>query len=109
RLDESEQSLKSAVEREPASAVAWSELGVTQRMRGEFKDAAASYEHAIAADPQFAPAWRNLAVVSDLYLGDPGRGGPPPRAPGAAPPAAPGTTPGAMRPNAAAASPGAGV
>jgi tetratricopeptide (TPR) repeat protein len=42
-------------------------------MRGEFKGAAASYEQAIAADPQFAPAWRNLAVVSDLYLGDPGR------------------------------------
>jgi tetratricopeptide (TPR) repeat protein len=42
-------------------------------MRGEFKDAAASYEQAIAADAQFAPAWRNLGVVSDLYLGDPGR------------------------------------
>jgi tetratricopeptide (TPR) repeat protein len=42
-------------------------------MRGEFKDAAASYEQAIAADPQFAAAWRNLGVVSDLYLGDPGR------------------------------------
>jgi tetratricopeptide (TPR) repeat protein len=42
-------------------------------MRGEFRDAATSYEQAIAADPRYAPAWRNLGVVSDLYLGDPNR------------------------------------
>ncbi len=42
-------------------------------MRGEFGDAATSYEQAIAADPRYAPAWRNLGVVSDLYLGDPNR------------------------------------
>ena len=61
------------MDHEGDDAAAWSELGVTQRMRGEFKDAAASYEQAIKADPQFAPAWRNLGVVSDLYLGDPQR------------------------------------
>ena len=48
--------LKSAVARESANAVAWTELGVTLRMRGEFQDAAASYEKAIAADPNYAPA-----------------------------------------------------
>jgi tetratricopeptide (TPR) repeat protein len=42
-------------------------------MRGEFREAASSYEQAIAADPRYAPAWRNLGVVSDLYLGDPSR------------------------------------
>ena len=42
-------------------------------MRGEFRDAASSYEQAIAADSRYAPAWRNLGVVSDLYLGDPNR------------------------------------
>ncbi|HYL03269.1 MAG TPA: tetratricopeptide repeat protein [Steroidobacteraceae bacterium] len=73
RLDESEQALRSAVEREGSNAIAWDELGVTQRMRGEFKDAAASYEQAIKADPQFAPPYRNLGVVADLYLADPGR------------------------------------
>jgi Flp pilus assembly protein TadD len=73
RLDVAEQILRSAVAREPGSAVAWTELGATQRLRGEFKDAASSYEGAISADPRYAPAWRNLGVLSDLYLGDPGR------------------------------------
>jgi tetratricopeptide (TPR) repeat protein len=72
-LDQSEAALKSAVERNGASAVAWNELGATQRLRGEFPDAATSYEKAIAADSNFAPAYRNLGVVSDLYLGDPER------------------------------------
>jgi tetratricopeptide (TPR) repeat protein len=72
-LDQSEEALKSAVERNGTSAVAWNELGATQRLRGEFPDAAASYEKAIAADTNFAPAYRNLGVVSDLYLGDPER------------------------------------
>jgi tetratricopeptide (TPR) repeat protein len=73
RLDLSEDSLKTAVERNDGSAVAWTELGATQRLRGEFPNAAASYEKAIAADPNFAAAYRNLGVVSDLYLGDPER------------------------------------
>jgi tetratricopeptide (TPR) repeat protein len=72
-LDQSEEALKGAVERNGGSAVAWNELGATQRLRGEFPDAAASYEKAIAADSNFAPAYRNLGVVSDLYLGDPER------------------------------------
>jgi tetratricopeptide (TPR) repeat protein len=72
-LDQSEDALKTAVQRNDGNAVAWTELGATQRLRGEFPNAAASYEHAIAADPNFAPAYRNLGVVSDLYLGDPER------------------------------------
>jgi tetratricopeptide (TPR) repeat protein len=73
RLELSEDSLKTAVEHNDGSAVAWTELGATQRLRGEFPNAAASYEKAIAADPNFAAAYRNLGVVSDLFLGDPER------------------------------------
>jgi Flp pilus assembly protein TadD len=72
-LDQSEDALKSAVQRNGSSAVAWTELGATQRMRGEFQEAAASYDKAIAADPNYAAAYRNLGVVSDLYLADPER------------------------------------
>jgi tetratricopeptide (TPR) repeat protein len=72
-IDQAETPLKSAVSHESGSAVAWTELGATQRMRGEFKDAADSYEQAITADARYAPAWRNLGVLSDLYLGDPNR------------------------------------
>lgn len=73
RLDQSEAALKTAVDHNDGSAVAWTELGATQRLRGEFPDAAASYEKAIADDPNFAPAYRNLGVVTDLFLGDPER------------------------------------
>jgi tetratricopeptide (TPR) repeat protein len=73
QLAEAEQLLKIAVASESGSAVAWTELGATQSLRGEFKDAANSYQTAITADPRYAPAWRNLGVVSDLYLGDPHR------------------------------------
>jgi tetratricopeptide (TPR) repeat protein len=72
-LDQSEEALKLAVQRNGSSAVAWTELGATQRLRGEFKEAADSYEKAIAADPNYAAAYRNLGVVTDLYLGDPER------------------------------------
>lgn len=70
RLEESENALLEALARNRDSAVAWNELGVTQRMRGEFATAQDSYENAIRLDPMFAAAYRNLGVLLDLYLGD---------------------------------------
>jgi tetratricopeptide (TPR) repeat protein len=71
QLPESEKLLRRAVEIDPGSALAWSELGVTLRQEGRFVDARAAYEKALECDPGYAPAHRNLGVLLDIYLAEP--------------------------------------
>ncbi len=42
-----------------------------QRQAGQFADAQAAYERALALDPNYADAERNLAILHDLYLDNP--------------------------------------
>jgi tetratricopeptide (TPR) repeat protein len=70
-LADSEAALRRATTLDGAGAVAWDELGLTLRQEGKFADARTAYASAIAQDGSYAPAHRNLAVLLDLYLGDP--------------------------------------
>jgi len=71
QLAESEAALAKATERAPWDAQTWTEYGITLRQAGKFAEARAAYEHAIKANPSYAPAHRNLGVLLDLFLEDP--------------------------------------
>jgi tetratricopeptide (TPR) repeat protein len=70
QLAESEKALAKATELASWDAQTWTEYGVTLRLAGKFPEARAAYEKAIAANSSYAPAHRNLGVVTDLYLDD---------------------------------------
>jgi tetratricopeptide (TPR) repeat protein len=70
RDEEARTMLEAALQRDPVNAVGWSRLGVAERRLGHFDRARDAYALAIGADPTYAAAERNLAVLLDLYLGD---------------------------------------
>jgi cellulose synthase operon protein C len=71
KLEEAETAFKQAAELAPASPAALNELGIVQRLRGNFTAAADSYTRALAINAQYAPALRNLGVLRDVYQDDP--------------------------------------
>jgi cellulose synthase operon protein C len=71
QMPEAEAALQKATEHASWDAATWNEYGLTLRQAGKFPEAKSAYEHAIAANPGYAPAHRNYAVLLDLFLEDP--------------------------------------
>jgi cellulose synthase operon protein C len=67
--------LESAVQGTAAAATTrardWNQLGIAYRQAGRFADARKAYERAIELDARHAPPVLNLAILNDLYLGQP--------------------------------------
>ena len=55
----------------PKQAAGLNRLAVGYRQQGQFAKARETYEQALAADPQYATALLNLAILHDIYLWDP--------------------------------------
>ena len=72
RTEEAAGLLDAALGQSEGSAEGFNRLGIAYRRLGKMAEARAAYERAIAADPSMPAPHRNLAVLLDLYLGQPG-------------------------------------
>jgi tetratricopeptide (TPR) repeat protein len=73
RLEDSATELQEAVKLSPKQASYHNQLGITWRALGRFDHARKAYETAIDLDPTHAGALVNLAILNDVYLGEPAR------------------------------------
>jgi tetratricopeptide (TPR) repeat protein len=65
--------LSAAAALDAGNAAIWSELGVTQRLRGRFAEAEVAYGRALGANSGDPAANRNMGVLLDVYLDQPAR------------------------------------
>ncbi len=70
KLDAARTHLDAAVAAGIKDARVYALTGLIERERGQFAAAKSAYEDAIKTDAAYAPAYRNLAVLADLYLHD---------------------------------------
>ena len=71
RDDEALAVFRDVLATDPANAVAWSELAIVLRRKGDFQAADEAYARALELSPDYARAWRNRGVLLDLYLQEP--------------------------------------
>ncbi|MFT4939589.1 MAG: tetratricopeptide (TPR) repeat protein [Paraglaciecola sp.] len=62
--------LQQAINVNPANYFAHNRLGGLLRTEGDFAQAKNHYQLALKSWPGFAPAYLNLAILDDLYIGD---------------------------------------
>ena len=67
--DEARAALSRAVAANPRNCVARTQLGVLLRRQGDFAEAESQYRACLEALPDYQPAYLNLGILYELYLG----------------------------------------
>jgi lipoprotein NlpI len=68
-LDQARLAYQQALTANPDNCDALNQLGVMARREGRFEDAEALYLRCLTAQPMYAQARLNLAILYELYLG----------------------------------------